>query len=135
MKTLSTLLTILLLLGCSSHDYIYKNYQNIEMKIYGRLWWLGAKYQPIQIAFLTDTTGCVMDYRNENDTIIQTFRYRKVEENWLLITNFNNEKNRQFAPLNNDSLIYVSKHLVYYEPGKEIFYFYRKMFSGKIFFD
>jgi len=90
------------------------------------------KYRPVEIVFTTDSTGCVLDYRNRNDTIIQNFKYKEAGRCFLVFTDFCGEYN-PYIPLGNDTIIYGNKYLVYIAREREIVhYFYRKRKSGFI---
>jgi len=90
------------------------------------------KYRPVEIVFTTDSTGCVLDYRNRNDTTIQYFKYKETESGILVITDFCGEYN-PYIPLGNDTLIYANKYLGYIARERGLYFvFYRKRKSGII---
>jgi len=111
--------------GCNPYNpiYLYSNYQLFEDGKYLKI----KKYRPVEIVFTTDNTGCVLDYRNRNDTIIQYFKYKTMDENFSVMTAFSGINNQIIPVGNNDTLIHANKMLIYYLPQKDLLYFfYRK---------
>jgi len=116
--------------GCNPYNpiYLYSNYQLFEDGKYLKI----KKYRPVEIVFTTDSTGCVLDYRNRNDTTIQYFKYKETESGILVITDFCGEYN-PYIPLGNDTIIYGNKYLVYIARERGLYFvFYRKRKSGFI---
>jgi len=133
MKKVVFLAFVFVLFGCTSTNHLYSNYQLVEpkRKIVKRY----KEFKPIEIIFTSVCTGYMLDYRNINDTIIQSFDFKIEKDSCLVITNYKSSSDNHLIPLGNDTLFYVNGGLLYYpEQINYDYLFYRKNKSQIIYF-
>ena len=132
MKKVVFLAFVFVLFGCTSTNHLYSNYQMFKPK--KNIFWY-KEFKPIEIIFTSVCTGYMLDYRNINDTIIQSFDFKIEKDSCLVITNYKSSSDNHLIPLGNDTLFYVNGGLLYYP--EQIIYdylFYRKKKSQIIHF-
>ncbi len=123
MKVLSYIIIVFVLFSCTSSNYLYSNYQLFEPGKIRRC----KKFRPLEMVFTTDSTGYISNNYISNDTIIQYFKYKTMDENFSVMTAFSGINNQIIPVGNNDTLIHANKMLIYYLPQKDLLYFfYRK---------